>query len=336
MAYTRYVNTAATAGGDGTTNLLTESSGGAGDQAYDGIESAMTGEAGTLTDDLVIKCCGSTADALTGSVEFGASWTFGVYSVTVEGNEAETDGAHEGNYSTSHYRVTKSISSGFMFRNNANNVIWKRFQAYNTGTGSAAFVFRETDGCTSVFQGMIIRQADDGNCIAIEDASTVDVFSSFIFADADTAGSEGIYPGFVATGATVRVYHCTVFGFDDGMERDDGTMTAINTASFNNSAQDFDGLSTVDNCGSDDGTGTNSQGPLSGWTSEYPNYATGDPEIVSTGNMYAAGTDLSATVTEDITGTTIVQHSIGCWDAPSGPGPTAVVRKSLMLLGVGI
>ena len=184
---------------------------------------------------------------------------------------------------------------------------------------------------------MIIRQADDGNCITIEDASTVDVFSSFIFADADTAGSEGIYPGFLASGATVRVYHCTVFGFDDGMERDDGTMTAINTASFNNSAQDFDGLSTVDYCGSDDGTGTNSQGPLSSdWTNEFPNYATGDPEIDSGGNMYANGTDLSATVTEDITGTTIVNNSIGCSDAPIGPGPTAVVRKSLMLLGVGI
>lgn len=337
MAYIRYVNTASTSGGDGTTNNTTGAT-----RAYESLESALSGEATTLTDDLIIRCCGSTADTITGVVEFAGSWTFGAYTVTVEGNEAESDGAHEGEWSTSHYRVEKSITSGYILRNNGkDSVTWKRFQARNSDTNGAegAFVFRETNGATSIFDGMIIRVPDGGNGIYMEDANTdVTVRNSLFINDTGSnTQSEGIYSDGSSGTKVCLIQNCGIHNWNDGVENDGGTMTNTNNWIFDSDSADIDGTSTTTYCATDDtvsGTGNINPSP---WTDEFTDYTNGDYTIKNTSaDIYQAGTDLSGSFTTDILGDTRSEWSIGPFDAPAGAGPTSEVRKSLMLMGVGI
>ncbi len=120
--------------------------------------------------------------------------------------------------------------------------------------------------------------------------------------------------------SSFTVHNCICVGATNGFQRQNGTMSVINSSSFNNTT-DFGGTITVDFCASDDGTGTNAvaaQG--SDFANEYvdPNNATPalrDFTPLNSGNVFHGGT--TAATATDIAGVT--------WNDPATIGAAEFV-----------
>ncbi len=117
-----------------------------------------------------------------------------------------------------------------------------------------------------------------------------DVYNTIIYSPTGpSAGSEGIH---LDDCNVCNIWNCLVSGFDDGIERDTGTVTVTNCAVFNNNPSDFDGTMTIDHCASDDGTGTNAVAASGGdWDNEYNDPSNGDFTLLNGGNCYHGGAD---------------------------------------------
>jgi len=105
----RYVNTASSAGGDGTTNNTSGAT-----RAYATLAAAVSGQATNLvTADvyLQILCCGTTAQSFDG--DFTGYTTDATRYVEIQGNTGASDGAHAGIFSTSYFRLSYTKDTGF-------------------------------------------------------------------------------------------------------------------------------------------------------------------------------------------------------------------------------
>lgn len=108
-ARVRYVNSASTAGGDGTTNGTAGAT-----RAYATLAAAISAEATNLvTADvyLQILCCGTTADSFDG--DFTGFTTDATRYVEIQGNTGDSAGAHAGIFSTSYFRLSYTKDTGF-------------------------------------------------------------------------------------------------------------------------------------------------------------------------------------------------------------------------------
>jgi len=95
--------------------------------------------------------------------------------------------------------------------------------------------------------------------------------------------------GFYAINGTMVIYNCVAAYADDGVERDGGTVTVVNSAVFE-STDDFDGTITISYCASDDGDGSNPVTPSGGaWTNEFSDPANGNFTLLNSGNLYDSG-----------------------------------------------
>ena len=99
----RYLNTASTAGGDGTTNATS-----GGTRAFASQSEAEANMGGSATDDYILDCCGSTADTTAVIIDFPTNLTTGTF--LVRGNRSDPAGFYNGNLviSTSHYYLSQS------------------------------------------------------------------------------------------------------------------------------------------------------------------------------------------------------------------------------------
>lgn len=105
------------------------------------------------------------------------------------------------------------------------------------------------------------------------------------------SGGDTSWWGFRGHTGTNNFLNCTAWGNYIGFYRSGGTMTCKNCVSGNNT-DDFSGTITIDFCCSDDGDGTNSQGPLDGdWTKEFFDTGNDDFALVSGGNCINNGTN---------------------------------------------
>lgn len=95
----RYVNTASTAGGDGTTNNTTGAT-----RAYASLNEWESNATGASTDDYIVDCCGTAADTTAVTLNFAIITTG---SVTIRGNRSDPAGFYTGNtvISSSFYRL---------------------------------------------------------------------------------------------------------------------------------------------------------------------------------------------------------------------------------------
>lgn len=113
-----------------------------------------------------------------------------------------------------------------------------------------------------------------------------------IFIGSYTASSIG-HSGIIGSYAQALIYNSVIYGFHGfGI---DGTSNYIvkNSAVFGN-GNDFNDVSAIDYCASDDGDGTNAVTP-SDWSSVFINYINGDFHLKSTDtDLKDAGTDLSS------------------------------------------
>ena len=104
-------------------------------------------------------------------------------------------------------------------------------------------------------------------------------------------GSQPEHHGIIAFNGTIDVYNCTVYNCRKGMTKAAGTFNAKNCA-VGNCNNDFVGaFATIDYCCSDDGDGTNSQGPSGGnWANEFTTPGS-DFSLLVGGNCVENGTD---------------------------------------------
>jgi len=274
---------------------------------YTSLQAAITGEvsananlvtmAGILTISIEGDWSGgtdTTAVVLTG---FTTSADYYVKVVTDSSNRADKTGINTSRYilqldSTRDFRVQQNYTvidglqidcttSGYCFEvNSANtNIVVKNCYAryQNGGTGYVT--------------------SNAGASIKVENSI------SFNGGTAEAASTQGFY----CIAGTMVVYNCVAAYANDGMERDAGTMTVVNSAVFG-STDDFDGTISIDYCASDDGDGTNAIAPSGGaWTNEFSDPVNGDFTLLNGGNLYDAGIGPSSDAnvpTTDIDGTT--------------------------------
>ena len=93
---------------------------------------------------------------------------------------------------------------------------------------------------------------------------------------------------------TADFYNCIVYGMAyDAIEEDAGTITVKNSAVFNN-GDDFQDVTTVDYCASDDNDGTNNVAETGGgasWTGDFNDAANGDFTLLTGSGLKNAGVD---------------------------------------------
>lgn len=108
----RFVNTASTPGGDGTTNNTAGAT-----RAYASLSEWAANVASSATDDFIVDCCGTAADTATADVDFVTNITTG--SVLIRGNRSDAAGFYNGTLtiSSSHYRLSGTLNAeSFMLR----------------------------------------------------------------------------------------------------------------------------------------------------------------------------------------------------------------------------
>lgn len=111
----RYVNTASTPGGDGTTNATAGAN-----RAYASLFDWAAAAGGSATDDYIVDCCGVAEDTTSTTVGFSTHITTG--SVTIRGNRSDAAGFYSGPLAISpnHYRLVLGAGTSPLVLNEAN------------------------------------------------------------------------------------------------------------------------------------------------------------------------------------------------------------------------
>jgi len=235
----RFVDTAADAGGDGTTR---NHSSGDSTHAYASLaawESAEGADLVTATDTHRVRCAGSTADTTETTVN--GFTTNSSFFVTIQGDDVGGDGFYDGNlvWSTSHYRM--EVSGGFRALRIQNDfTVVDGIQLQCTKNSSFAFCLQLEKPSTIARN---CRITSVGNTVeaglSLGDNTIANVnglaYNNIVF---DCAGL-GIRAEASGTSAqTFDVYNNTVFdcttGIKNGTDNADLTYNFFNNAFFNN------------------------------------------------------------------------------------------------------
>ena len=230
------------------------------------------------------------------------------------GTESINDQRHSGIYDTNKSLIAGPNSSGGIIRFGDNYIRLNGLQVRNTTDANAnahGIAFDFGGATNGLIDKCIVAGSTAGTGIHLVDsAATATIKNTVVFQIGTAAATcEGIY---AENCTSLDIYNCSVFGFDDGIERDAGTVTVTNTVSFGNT-DDFDGTMTISNCASDDGDGSNPQtlDSDSNYVNEFTDVTTFDFSIVAGGVCEDNGTDLSGSgVTDDIIGTSRPQNSV--------------------------
>jgi hypothetical protein len=213
----RYVNTASSAGGDGTTNGTAGST-----RAYASLSEWEANAGGSATDDYVVDCCGTAADTTPVNIDFATDLTTGT--VTVRGNRSDSAGFYTGNavISTAHYRLTNSSGATMTF--SEKNITLDGFQievATGRHSGKPFQSVRRADSihhqehATSRHLAPRIAALASGGSALIDDvAHTIE---NNLIVGFNLSGIEIIPGGFRTPTYTIR--HNTIYG--------DGSAVAI-------------------------------------------------------------------------------------------------------------
>ncbi len=311
----RYVDTGSS-GGDGTTPATSGAN-----AAYASLSACLTTEYNndaTLTDEgnLVIhlnRTNGGGADTTAATIVTG--WgTDTTHRVVIVQDDFPTDAI----YNSAKYVLQPTDTTGLTVQDKFVTVGPLQINPVETGTGIARGININTVGASSDIriQRCIIKGScagtGEGYGIYINDSAVIVKIYNCLILDI-VSGSDTDFRGIRAYGNTTSIYNCTVYNCRYGIYLSTGgTVTATNCAVGNN-YDDFLNVTTVTNCCSDDGDGTDPQSPSGGdWANEFANLAGGDFRLKSGGNCIDHGvTDPgSGLYSTDILGTT----RSGAWD----------------------
>jgi hypothetical protein len=268
---TRYINTASSTGGDGTTNGTAGAT-----RAYVSMlewEAAENVDLVTATDTHIVYCSGTAAD--TTSCDNTGWTTDATYFVTISGHLSSGTGYNDtGIYSTSYYRLDPASSHAFKVKNTANSWVVEKIQLRIANSGSRIF---ESQAGTDAWT---VRKCN----IRGEGEKTIKTRIDWIVENNVIDGRGVGEYGISCEGTTNLVYNNVVTGFvTAGVFANSNTATIKNNAVFDNADDFLDVASaTLDYNASDDGDGTNSVDISPGgteatdWAAAFTDYAAFD------------------------------------------------------------
>lgn len=303
---TRYINTASTAGGDGTTNATTGAN-----RAYATRAEFEANEQQNLTtgggDIMLVYCSGTSADTSALVVD-GWTTNAGAYIKFIGDNDT-------GVFSTSYYR-------GQVARDNfsvaENYVHFENYQVYETATsGYDTFVFSGTG--QSIWDNCIFHATHNATyqqyitCLKATGSSGEILGNNCVFYGwyGNNGGENSItQANDSGVGATITLYNCVL----DAPKHCAYAVNAADTVVIRNSAINpgsdavfgGSGTETIDYCGSTAGTGTNAY-TITTWADEFDDSANYDYHIPSGSGLIDQGIGPSSDAnvpTTDIDGNT--------------------------------
>lgn len=311
---TRYVNTASTAGGDGTTNATSGST-----RAFASLREALDSLPGTLTDAVTINCEGTAADTLNCTQTHWDIVTSPTNRIRIIGNNTA------GKWNTSAYRLEVSNESA-IYNNDAAHVTIERLQIQiTTTTGNAGdhSCFRLRTANNNVTNGApdhkflacIARAVQAGGTGLIRGFNDSNGGVNGTVRRINCIAYGGCRVGFQSDGATtnpVENYNCTSYGNQSNYEDNQISVNCIGAGFTANGDFFFSGSTGHDyNASSDDSAeGTHSR---INQTFAFVDAANGDFHLLSsdTGAKDFGLTDpLSGVYNDDIDG----QVRTGAWD----------------------
>jgi len=306
MAITRYVNTASSPGGDGTTNATTGDN-----RAFASLNEAEAAIPASIADWYDIVCEGQDADSA--RVEFSGTTTSASNYIRIRTDPSATYGRHEGVWSNDHYRIVPSADSTTPLYCWVHHLRLEGLQVACSGAQGAAYgLIRcrnqnstadiRIDGC--IFDGEGKSGTPAGILIWNPSSGATHTIKNCIIMNVTNGnGIEASY-----NSPDVSVHNSVITNCATGINRAAGTVAVTNCAVFNNT-DDFSGTMTVTYTASDDndiaGTGNIDISPSAteadDWAAAFTDYANGDFSIKNTDSvLYHAGTDLN--LTYDIAG----------------------------------
>ena len=289
----RFVNSAADASGDGTSNALS-----GGNHAYVSLniwEAAEQTDLPTDGDTHVVEWDADTDGADTTATSI-SGWTTGASNgLTIQaapGEEAVASGWDTG-------RARLSVANSDVLLINEDYVTLIGLQVESSGTnGSNQDVVLQnaaSAGNLVTIDSCRIRGVNGSSNVqsairASHSSSIMMIFNTLGYNAVSVNASAGLR----FQGATCNVYNSDFYSNDDGIRNQGTTCNVHNVASFNN-ADDFNGtFATIDFCASDDGDGTNDVAGNEAdadWTTDFAGAATGDFTLLTGSPLVGGGID---------------------------------------------
>ncbi len=341
----RYVNTASTAGGDGTTNATSGAS-----RAYASLSEWEAASGGSATDDYIVDCCGSAADTTAVTVDFATNITTG--SITIRGNRNDNAGFYNGPLAISmnHYRLVVGAGASALYLNESNctvdgiqvesgggsfraginvagapNVTVKNCRVRATATTQTGIGTAGVDAAgsnTKTFENNLVVGFDNGIDLQIAShySPTVIIQQNTIYGDGSAVGIRFLEQA--GSGASAVTIKGNAIG-------NSGASNCF-SVTFNGS-----GSATYDDNATEDAQGTSGEIAIGTLTNAWTSPGTGqsaDFTVKDTSSTLYAAVNPTL-VTYDITGYTRdgTSHDVGCFEYQSA----VTASKQLMTLGVG-
>jgi hypothetical protein len=247
---TRYVNTASTAGGNGTTNDTAGAN-----RAYASLFAANAAlNAAKVSDDLTIMCCGTAAD--TTAVSIGTLVTnLALYTVTIKGNPDHVAGKHRGYLSDSHYRIVTNVGSEkcLSLLGAGKKINVDGIQLVGTSTYNWCLMMYDLASCTI------------SNCIGVTTYRGAEITGSVPVIFKNCVISSGSNVGILNSMGTFNVYNTLLRGFNRPIS---GGVIVKNCIAFGSSLEMTAG--TIDYCATDHGSGSHPIS-VSSWADQFYN-----------------------------------------------------------------
>lgn len=327
---TRYVNTASTAGGDGTTNATSGAN-----RAYVSLFDAEAAEQTDLVaagNSMEIICEGSTADSTAVSI---SGWTTGASNrLTVKA----TTGKHTGTPGTG-YRITSSDVSGTL-RIGEEYVTIDGLEIINTAAGTAALAFPSGLGSSNdiiVANSLIWNSATSSSSYTIVATQTnlrLTFYNNAVWGGSRTWDTRG------ATAVTATF--CTFWRHADQLGLVSGSELALKNSysgKASGSSEDYwsGGSPTGNNNASSDTTATarftSSINSLTG-SNQFTSVTSGSENFaLKAGNGLAAQAATGTGITTDILGVTRDSPpDIGAFESVGGGGGGGIGARRRMVI----
>lgn len=315
---TRYVNTASTAGGDGTTNATVGAN-----RAYAKLSDAAGAlQNSSFADDLEILCCGAAADGAANFPSYG-NYVQSGFRLSIRSNRSVSTGYHGGKWNTGTYRIEYEGNNNFALSVSVPKFTVDGIQIKMTGSDSWGIL--NTTACEdSYLDDCLIWNAMPYSYLgiwnAIQFSSATDKYLK-IRNCVVTSHIPSSYSGGMSLNSgsgAIEVYNFIVRGFVYGIYRFGGTISIKNGEIFDN-GDDFVGSPSIDYCASDDGDGTNPIA-VSNWANQFYNanyVADGDFRLKSTSVLLNAG--IGPGVDATVPTTDIIEFSRSGNNATVGP-----------------
>ena len=294
---TRYVNTASTAGGDGTTNATTGAT-----RAYATLAEAETQLSGSaFADDVTILCSGATDDD--SLAIFYGTYVQPGFTLYIRGNNTL------GKYNDSAYvkkcdTTSTNACISFTTVGTVQHFSIIDMQCLQNRVNAVAIYQNATTTSVVNVENTLIKITNSsayGSIWARSFSCVVNVSNSVIVDANGTARSRG-----VRIESSGKIINCAITGLIYGASVNTG-VNITNGEVFNNT-DDFLGTGTIDHCASDDGDGTNPIS-VSDWADEFYNadYLTDlDFRLKTTSVLLGAG--VGPAIDSDVPTTDIIAY----------------------------